>query len=91
MGSSSSKQGKTMRDSASSSPDDACKKEACAIQACLSKKNYNPDACTQEIENLKRCCEGVQVNATCLLLSGTGKAQDTFWSCGPEGLSQSSN
>ncbi|BDA51219.1 probable cx9C motif-containing protein 4, mitochondrial [Coccomyxa sp. Obi] len=63
MGSSFSKQDKTMRDSASSSRDDACKKEACAIQACLSKKNYNPDACTHQIENLKRCCEGVQGNS----------------------------
>ncbi len=57
-----------MRESASSSPDGACKKEACAIQACLSKKNYNPDACTDEIEKLKRCCEGVQVSARCVSL-----------------------
>ncbi|KAK9902613.1 hypothetical protein WJX75_000028 [Coccomyxa subellipsoidea] len=56
-------QGQTMRSAASGSPEDACKKEACKIQACLSKNNYNPDACTREIDALKRCCEGVQGNS----------------------------
>ena len=55
-----------MRGAASGSPEDACKKEACKIQACLSKNNYNPDACTREIDALKRCCEGVQVRSDCI-------------------------
>ncbi|KAF2555281.1 hypothetical protein F2Q68_00013131 [Brassica cretica] len=34
-----------------------CKKEACDIQACLSKNNFLPQRCQGVIEKLQTCCE----------------------------------
>ncbi|XP_044489424.1 cx9C motif-containing protein 4 [Mangifera indica] len=34
-----------------------CKKEACDIQACLTKNNFLPQRCQKVIELLQSCCE----------------------------------
>ncbi|KAG9444108.1 hypothetical protein H6P81_015448 [Aristolochia fimbriata] len=48
-----------------------CKKEACDIQACLTKNNFNPQRCLKVIELLQSCCEKCQYNSThCASLSG---------------------
>lgn len=33
-----------------------CQAEACAIQDCLSKYNYNEQKCQDYVESLYRCC-----------------------------------
>lgn len=35
----------------------ACQKRACQIQRCLAENQYDMDACSFEIDALKRCCE----------------------------------
>ncbi|XP_018502409.2 cx9C motif-containing protein 4-like [Pyrus x bretschneideri] len=48
-----------------------CKKEACNIQACLSKKNFLPQKCWKVIEQLQACCEKCTYNSThCASVSG---------------------
>ncbi|CAL5199674.1 unnamed protein product [Lathyrus oleraceus] len=50
---------------------EACKKEACAIQACLSKNNFLPQKCIRVIELLDSCCTRCNYNSThCASLSG---------------------
>ncbi|WVW85088.1 hypothetical protein I302_107125 [Kwoniella bestiolae CBS 10118] len=34
-----------------------CQEEACAIQSCLTKNNYNESACSAYVESLYRCCQ----------------------------------
>ncbi|CAN1143493.1 Cx9C motif-containing protein 4 [Linum perenne] len=41
-----------------------CKKEACDIQACLSKNNFLPQRCQKVIENLQSCCEKCESKST---------------------------
>ncbi|XP_034701414.1 cx9C motif-containing protein 4 [Vitis riparia] len=41
-----------------------CKKEACDIQACLSKNNFLPQKCRGVIELLQSCCEKCEYNST---------------------------
>ncbi|XP_050209280.1 uncharacterized protein LOC126659991 [Mercurialis annua] len=41
-----------------------CKKEACDIQACLSKNNFLPQRCVKVIENLQSCCEKCENKST---------------------------
>ena len=38
----------------------ACKKEACAIQSCLSRNQYHMQRCQHAVENLRKCCEGYE-------------------------------
>jgi hypothetical protein len=38
----------------------ACKSEACKIQDCLSKNDYDVRKCSDEIAKLKKCCEKYQ-------------------------------
>lgn len=45
-----------------------CKTEACLIQECLSKNDFQHSKCTAQIDKLKRCCAGCQVVAIALLL-----------------------
>ena len=40
-----------------SSKGEQCKKEACAIQACLKSNNYDNEHCATELDQLKKCCE----------------------------------
>ncbi|XP_077248771.1 cx9C motif-containing protein 4, mitochondrial-like [Tasmannia lanceolata] len=48
-----------------------CKKEACAIQACLTKNNFDSQRCLKVIELLQFCCENCKYNSThCASLSG---------------------
>ncbi|XP_015865756.1 uncharacterized protein LOC107403392 [Ziziphus jujuba] len=48
-----------------------CKKEACDIQACLSKNNFLPKRCLKVIESLQSCCEKCNYNSThCASVSG---------------------
>ncbi|KAG4929112.1 hypothetical protein AAZX31_17G000900 [Glycine max] len=48
-----------------------CKKEACDIQACLSKNNFLPQKCLKVIELLDSCCAKCDYNSThCASLSG---------------------
>ncbi|KEH32768.1 putative cysteine alpha-hairpin motif superfamily, mature-T-Cell Proliferation I type [Medicago truncatula] len=48
-----------------------CKKEACNIQACLSKNNFLPQKCLKVIELLDSCCSRCDYNSThCASLSG---------------------
>ncbi|KAF7803597.1 cx9C motif-containing protein 4 [Senna tora] len=48
-----------------------CKKEACDIQACLSKNNFIAQRCLKVIEKLEACCEKCSYNSThCGSLSG---------------------
>ncbi|KAG4378231.1 hypothetical protein GLYMA_17G000900v4 [Glycine max] len=53
-----------------------CKKEACDIQACLSKNNFLPQnihtaRCLKVIELLDSCCAKCDYNSThCASLSG---------------------
>ena len=35
---------------------DRCKKQACAIQDCLKKNNYNEAHCFDVIEKMRKCC-----------------------------------
>ncbi|XP_020680281.1 cx9C motif-containing protein 4, mitochondrial [Dendrobium catenatum] len=47
-----------------------CKKEACDIQSCLTKNNFNPQRCLKVIEMLQACCENCSYNSThCASLS----------------------
>ncbi len=41
---------------AGSSKRDACKTEACAIQDCLSKNDYDMNKCKDKVDRLKDCC-----------------------------------
>ncbi|KAK3833663.1 MAG: p8 MTCP-1 [Linnemannia gamsii] len=34
-----------------------CHKQACAIQACLTKNNYQESRCQNVIEQLQKCCQ----------------------------------
>ncbi|KAI8345983.1 hypothetical protein B0O80DRAFT_471113 [Mortierella sp. GBAus27b] len=36
-----------------------CHKEACAIQSCLTKNNYQEARCKDVIEKLQRCCQAL--------------------------------
>lgn len=36
---------------------DACKSEACAIQDCLAKNDYNMSKCQDKVDKLKNCCK----------------------------------
>ncbi|KAK2665590.1 hypothetical protein Ddye_004164 [Dipteronia dyeriana] len=48
-----------------------CKKEACNIQACLTKNNFLPQRCQKVIELLQSCCEKCNYNSThCASVSG---------------------
>ncbi|PSS02891.1 Cx9C motif-containing protein [Actinidia chinensis var. chinensis] len=48
-----------------------CKKNACDIQACLSKNNFDSRKCLKVIELLQSCCEQCNYNSThCASLSG---------------------
>ncbi|XP_042497497.1 cx9C motif-containing protein 4 isoform X2 [Macadamia integrifolia] len=48
-----------------------CKKEACDIQACLSKNNFMPQRCRKVIEQLQSCCEKCEYKSThCASVSG---------------------
>ncbi|CAO2834779.1 uncharacterized protein LOC130809874 [Amaranthus tricolor] len=48
-----------------------CKKQACDIQACLSKNNFNPQKCIHVIQKLQNCCELCNYDSThCASLSG---------------------
>lgn len=37
--------------------DRACYKHTCRIQKCLSESGYDSNACSKQIEALKRCCQ----------------------------------
>lgn len=39
---------------------DLCHAEACDIQFCLSKNNYQQAACQEAIQALIRCCEAAE-------------------------------
>ncbi|XP_009608017.1 uncharacterized protein [Nicotiana tomentosiformis] len=48
-----------------------CKKQACDIQACLSKNNFLSQRCVKVIEALKYCCEQCEYKSThCASVSG---------------------
>ncbi|PON48789.1 Mature-T-Cell Proliferation I type [Parasponia andersonii] len=48
-----------------------CKKEACDIQACLSKNNFLPQKCVTVIQKLQSCCEKSDYNSThCASVAG---------------------
>ncbi|EXB29026.1 hypothetical protein L484_018443 [Morus notabilis] len=48
-----------------------CKKEACDIQACLSKNNFLPQKCVTVIEKLQFCCEKCNYDSThCASVAG---------------------
>ncbi|MCL7037847.1 hypothetical protein MKW94_025051 [Papaver nudicaule] len=48
-----------------------CKKQACDIQACLTKNNFNSQRCQRVIELLESCCENCKYNSThCASVSG---------------------
>ncbi|KNA26093.1 hypothetical protein SOVF_000130 [Spinacia oleracea] len=48
-----------------------CKKQACDIQACLSKNNFNPQRCIDVILKLQKCCENCNYDSThCASMSG---------------------
>ena len=42
---------------AGSSKRDACKSEACAIQDCLAKNDYDMSKCQDKVDKLKKCCK----------------------------------
>ncbi|KAL4183405.1 hypothetical protein AMTRI_Chr11g154980 [Amborella trichopoda] len=51
-----------------------CHKEACDIQACLTKNNFNSQRCLKVIELLQTCCEKCKYSSThCGSLSGVLK------------------
>ena len=41
-----------------------CKKYACLIQRCLEVNNYDAKSCSDSIDALRRCCEGIRHNST---------------------------
>uniref|UniRef100_A0A7N0ZXU3 Cx9C motif-containing protein 4 n=1 Tax=Kalanchoe fedtschenkoi TaxID=63787 RepID=A0A7N0ZXU3_KALFE len=41
-----------------------CKKQACDIQACLSKNNFDSQRCRRVIELLQFCCEECDYKST---------------------------
>ena len=41
-----------------------CKTEACLIQECLSKNDFQHDKCKSQIDKLKRCCSECQVRSS---------------------------
>ncbi|CAN6353087.1 unnamed protein product, partial [Urochloa humidicola] len=48
-----------------------CKKEACDIQACLSKNMFDSRKCVRVIQLLRSCCEQCEYKSThCGSLSG---------------------
>ncbi|KAI9234277.1 MAG: hypothetical protein BYD32DRAFT_423913 [Podila humilis] len=36
-----------------------CHKQACAIQSCLTKNNYQESRCRDVIEKLQQCCQAL--------------------------------
>ena len=40
-------------------PKDPCQRQACAIQDCLQKNNYQEDKCDEHLESLLECCRTV--------------------------------
>lgn len=48
-----------------------CKQYTCLIQRCLEVNSYESARCTDAIDALRRCCEGVRFNSThCSYLPG---------------------
>ncbi|GMM46376.1 Cmc4 protein [Pichia kluyveri] len=45
------------KDSGSDNCGDPCKSQACAIQNCLKRNNYNESKCTALIDQLYSCCQ----------------------------------
>ncbi|ODN93583.1 hypothetical protein L198_05452 [Cryptococcus wingfieldii CBS 7118] len=41
----------------------ACHPEACAIQSCIMKNNYDESRCQKQIEALYRCCSNMYETA----------------------------
>ncbi|KAK1925913.1 hypothetical protein DB88DRAFT_485577 [Papiliotrema laurentii] len=48
--------------SAPRAPQD-CQQEACAIQSCLSRNNYNEAKCTAYVDSLYKCCRDMYAAA----------------------------
>ena len=47
-----------------------CKKEACKIQACLTRTGFDMQRCQGEVDKLKECCKGVEhVSTHCSMVS----------------------
>ena len=42
-----------------------CKTEACLIQECLSKNNFDHNQCKKQIDKLKACCSACEVGSLC--------------------------
>ncbi|WOO77841.1 Cx9C motif-containing protein 4, mitochondrial [Vanrija pseudolonga] len=40
-----------------------CQAEACAIQSCLSKNNYNESRCAAAVKDLYACCAAMYARA----------------------------
>lgn len=38
----------------------ACKKQACAIQTCLKRNNYQVERCQTVVAKLRECCRGYE-------------------------------
>ncbi|KAG2623347.1 hypothetical protein PVAP13_3KG055200 [Panicum virgatum] len=57
-----------------------CKKEACDIQACLSKNMFHSRKCVRVIQLLQSCCEQCEYKSThCGSLSGLLKNISKFF------------
>ena len=41
-------------------PRHLCQFEACSIQTCLKKNDFDESHCTKEIEQMKDCCKAIQ-------------------------------
>ncbi|WVR06654.1 hypothetical protein IAU60_003686 [Kwoniella sp. DSM 27419] len=44
-------------------PAQDCQDEACAIQTCLTRNNYNESVCASYVESLYRCCSEMYARA----------------------------
>ncbi|XP_019731368.1 cx9C motif-containing protein 4 [Hippocampus comes] len=44
---------------------DPCKKQACAIQACLQANKYVESMCADVIDDMRRCCRIYGANSLC--------------------------
>jgi mature T-cell proliferation 1 neighbor protein len=44
---------------------DRCQKQACAIQDCLKKNNYNEAYCFDAIEYMRKCCAAWKHESLC--------------------------
>ncbi|KAG6471909.1 cx9C motif-containing protein 4, mitochondrial [Zingiber officinale] len=44
--------------------EEPCKKEACNIQSCLSKNNFDSKRCMKVIRLLQICCENCNYDST---------------------------